>query len=180
MPVDVMDAEWLLSVEQIRSLLEAVRGQEDVNRSAYPFMATVAEQALRPGEARTLRIRDVTLPDNGWGTLTARNSGGRRQIPLHPDFVDFLSRWIGEVGLPQDGLLFPGRRGGQLAPSVYRRLWRQAQEAVLPKDELDWRLGEPIAILRESRLVEWLRQGISPFTVAELAGVNPSWLRVVP
>ncbi|TKA06429.1 hypothetical protein [Actinacidiphila oryziradicis] len=55
--------------------------------------------------------------------------------------------------------------------------WEQAQEAVLPRDELySWRLGEPISILRESRLTEWLKMGISSFAVAELAGVTPDWL----
>lgn len=52
MSVDVLDEEWLLSEEQVRSLLEWMRGHTGANRSVYPFMRTMAEQALRPGEAR--------------------------------------------------------------------------------------------------------------------------------
>lgn len=88
-----------------------------------------------------------------------------------------LRAWIGEAGLREDALLFPDLRGRSASTSVYQQVWEQAQEAVLLRDErYSWRLGEPISILRESCLVKWLGMGISPFTVAELAGVTPSWL----
>lgn len=177
MSVDVMDEEWLLSMEQVRSLLELTRGHAGTDRSVYPFMLTVAEQALRPGEARALRVRDVVLPEGDWGVLTVRHRGVAREIPLQPQFVEFLREWIDGAGLREDDLLFPGRHGGPLPASVCQRVWEQAQEAVLPRDELySWRLGEPISILRESCLAEWLRMGISSFAVAELAGVTPDWL----
>ncbi|MEV1076927.1 tyrosine-type recombinase/integrase [Streptomyces sp. NPDC050211] len=177
MSVDVIEEEWLLSTEQVRALLEWIRGHAADDRSMYPFMLTVAEQALRPGEARALRVRDVVFPEGDRGVLTVRHRGVAREIPLHLQFVEFLREWIDGAGLREDDLLFPGRRGGPLPASVCRRVWQQAQEAVLPRDDLySWRLGEPISILRESCLAEWLRMGISPFAVAELAGVAPAWL----
>ncbi|MFF7838232.1 tyrosine-type recombinase/integrase [Streptomyces ossamyceticus] len=177
MSIEVIDEEWLLSVEQVRSLLEWIRGHTSADRAVYPFIRTVAEQVLRPGEARALRVRDVVLPKDDWGVLTARHRGVARKVPVQPQFVEFLREWIDEAGLREDDLLFRGRRGGPLSGSVCQRVWEQAQEAVLPRDELySWRLGEPITILRESRLAEWLRIGISSFTVAELAGVAPVWL----
>ncbi|MEU6995441.1 hypothetical protein ABZ953_32895 [Streptomyces sp. NPDC046465] len=98
-------------------------------------------------------------------------------VPLRPQFAVFLRGWIDEAGLQKDDLLFPGPHGGHLSVAAYMRLWEQAQEAVLPHDELlDWRLGEPVDILRESSLVRWLRRGVDVATVAELAGVAPAWL----
>ncbi|MGW1712062.1 tyrosine-type recombinase/integrase [Streptomyces sp. NPDC002156] len=177
MSVEIMDEEWLLSVEQVRSLLKWIRGHANANRSVHPFMCSVAEQALLPREARALRVSDVVLPESGGGKLTARRNGKAREIPLQPQSVEALREWISEAGLQEDDLLFPGRRGGPLSASEYKQIWEQAQEAVLPRDELyPWRLGEPISILRESCLVKWLRMGISPVTVAERAGVTPSWL----
>ncbi|MER7482159.1 site-specific integrase [Streptomyces sp. NPDC126510] len=177
MSVEVMDEEWLYTEEQVRSLLEWMRGQAGANFSVPPFMRLVAEQALRPSEARALRVSDVVLPVGDVGKLTARHKGMAREIPLQPQFVEFLREWISEDGLQGDDLLFPGTRGGPLSASVYKRMWQQAQEAVLPRDErYSWRLGEPISILRESCVVKWLRMGISAVTVAEWAGVTPSWL----
>ncbi|MGC0399716.1 integrase [Streptomyces sp. SAI-126] len=177
MSVDVMEEEWLLSEGQVQSLLAWIRGHAVADRSVYPFMLTVAEQALRPGEARALRVRDVILSEDGWGELTVRHRGVARRIPLQPSFVEFLRKWISWAGLREDDLLFPGRRGGRLSVSVCQRVWQQAQEAILPRDELySWRLGEPFSILRESCLAMWLRLGISSFTVAELAGLTPVWL----
>jgi hypothetical protein len=98
-------------------------------------------------------------------------------IPLRPQFATFLREWIDEAGLQEGDLLFPGPRGEQIRVAVYALLWEQAQEAVLPHDELlSWRLGEPVDILRESALVRWLRLGVDVATVAELAGVTPTWL----
>jgi integrase len=175
--LEVMDEEWLLSVEQVTLLLDWIREHAGVNRSVYPFMFTVAEQALRPGEACALRVRDLELPKGRWGKMAVRNSRAAREIPLQPQHVEALCRWISEAGLQGDDLLFPGMRGGPLSASVYQRIWRQAQEAALPRDELySWRLGEPITILRESCLVKWLKMGISSVTVAEWAGVSPRWL----
>ncbi|MDX2692361.1 tyrosine-type recombinase/integrase [Streptomyces ipomoeae] len=172
-----MDEEWLYSEEQVRSLLEWMRGHAGADRSVHPFMLIVSEQALRPGEARALRVSDVVLPEGNLGKLTVRHKGVAREIPLQPQVVEFLRGWISEAGLHDDDLLLPGMRGRPLSAAVYKRIWEQAQQAVLPRDERYWwRLGEPISILRESCLVKWLGMGISPVTVAEWAGVTRSWL----
>ncbi|MFI1314278.1 tyrosine-type recombinase/integrase [Streptomyces albidoflavus] len=177
MSVEAMDVEWLYSEEQVRSLLDWVRGQAGVHRSVHPFMRMVAEQALRPSEARALRVSDVILLEHDLGKLAARHNGMVREIPLHPQIAVFLREWISESDLRDADLLFPGTRGGPLSPSACQQIWQQAQEAVLPRDALyPWRLGEPISILRDSCLVKWLRMGISPVTVAEWVGVTPSWL----
>jgi integrase len=140
-------------------------------------MRTVAEQALFPREARGLRVSDVVLPEGDGGKLTARRNGKAREIPISPQSVEFLREWISDAGLQEGDLLFPGMRGRPLSASDYKPIWEQAQEAVLPRDELYWwRLGEPVPILRESCLVKWLRTGTSPVTVAQWAGVTPSWL----
>lgn len=54
--VEVMEEEWILSPEQVRSLLKSIHGNAGANRSVHPFMRTVAEQALFPREARALRV----------------------------------------------------------------------------------------------------------------------------
>lgn len=172
-----MEEEWLLSAEQVRSLLSWIRGHAGASRSVYPFLCTVAEQALLPREARALRVSDVVLPEGDGGKLTARRNGKTREIPLQPQFVEFLREWINGAGLQEGDLLFPGTRGRPISASDYKQIWEQAQEAVLPRDELYWwRLGEPISILRESCLVKWLRMGVSSATVSEWADVTPNWL----
>lgn len=177
MLTDALDEEWIPSEGQVRLLLDWIRRQAGGSRSVYPFLVTLAEGALRPSEARSLRVRDVVLHPGGSGELTARHRGQARVVPLRPQFATFLREWIDEAGLQEDDLLFPGPRGGRLSAAAYKRLWEQAQEAVLPHDELlSWRLGEPVDVLRDSSLVRWLRLGVAVATVAELAGVAPAWL----
>ncbi|MFF1480765.1 tyrosine-type recombinase/integrase [Streptomyces sp. NPDC058301] len=151
--------------------------QAGESRSVYPFLVTLAEGALRPSESRSLRVRDVVLRSGGSGEVAVRHRGQARVVPLRTELATFLRGWIDGAGLQKDDLLFPGRRGGRLSVSAYMGAWEQAQEAVLPHDELlSWRLGEPVDILRESSLVRWLRRGVDVATVAELAGVAPAWL----
>ncbi|MFK4598665.1 tyrosine-type recombinase/integrase [Streptomyces pristinaespiralis] len=111
MSVEVMDEEWLYSEEQVRSLLDRVREQAGAHRSVHPFMRMVAEQALRPSEARALRVTDVVLLERDLGKLTARHKGMVREIPLQPQVVVFLRGWISEADLQDADLLFPGTRG---------------------------------------------------------------------
>ncbi|MFI6645208.1 tyrosine-type recombinase/integrase [Streptomyces sp. NPDC050504] len=176
--VDALSEEWILPETRVFSLLDWIRRrQAGGSRSVHPFLATVAEGALRPSEARSLRVCDVVLRSDGSGELTARYRGQARVVPLRLGFATFLRAWIDEAGLRKDDLLFPEARGERLAVAAYMGLWEQAQGAVLPDDErLDWRLGEPVDILRESSLVRWLRMGVDVATVAELAGVAPAWL----
>ncbi|MFF8550826.1 tyrosine-type recombinase/integrase [Streptomyces albidoflavus] len=177
MLTDALDEEWILSEGQVLSLLDWIRRQAGGSRSVYPFLVTLAEGALRPSEGRSLRVRDVVLRSDGSGELRAGHRGEARVVPLRPGFAMFLRGWINDAGLQKDDLLFPGARGGRLTVNAYMGLWEQAQEAVLPHDELlAWRLGEPVDILRESSLVRWLRLGVDVATVAELAGVAPAWL----
>ncbi|MGP3732942.1 tyrosine-type recombinase/integrase [Streptomyces sp. GDS52] len=115
MSVEVKDEEWLYSEEQVRSLLDWVRGQAGAHRSVYPFMRMVAEQALRPSEARALRVSDVMLLERDLGKLAARHNGMVREIPLQPQVTVFLREWISESDLHDADLLFPGTRGGPLS-----------------------------------------------------------------
>ncbi|MFJ3545019.1 tyrosine-type recombinase/integrase [Streptomyces rubiginosohelvolus] len=175
--VDALDEEWILSERQVLSLLDWIRQQAGGSRSVYPFLVTLAEGALRPSEARSLRVRDVVLHSGGSGELMAGYRRQARVVPLRLGFAMFLRGWFNDAGLQKDDLLFPGARGERLSVDAYMGLWEQAQEAVLPHDELlAWRLGEPVDILRESSLVRWLRLGVDVATVAELAGVAPAWL----
>ncbi|MET9974721.1 tyrosine-type recombinase/integrase [Streptomyces microflavus] len=153
------------------------RGARGRSQPVYPFLVTVAEGPLRSSEACLLRVRDLVLPSAGPSELTARHQGKARVVPLQPQLAARLREWISEAGLQENDLLFPGPRIGRLSAATYQRLWEQAQEAVLPHDELlSWRLGEPVDILWESRLVQLLKLGVDPVTVAELAGVHPAWL----
>jgi integrase len=118
---------------------------------------------------------DVELPESGFGGIVIR-AGKRREVPVTPELVRLLRAWVSGAGLRQDDLLFPDERGGPHSPSVHRRVWQQAREAVLEPGELDSKLGEEVSALRESCLVSWLKADIPAWVVAELAGVTPSWI----
>ncbi|MFJ9559453.1 hypothetical protein ACIRQQ_05350 [Streptomyces fuscichromogenes] len=167
----------LLSLGQVRSLLEWVRAETGQQSAEYTLFVSMATAALLPGEATRLRFDDVTLPDDGFGELLIRGVE-RRRVPVTPELVAVLRGWTGSAGLKSGDLLFRGERGGPLASVVYRRVWKQAREAVLRPDELAAGLGERVTSLRESCLEKWLKAGVPAWGVAEWSGVTASWLAV--
>ncbi|QNT90522.1 integrase [Streptomyces griseofuscus] len=168
-----IDESSLLSADHVRALLEWI--QEASSGAVFPFLASVAGTALSPGEAASIRVQDVTLPDGEFGEVLVRAGKGRR-APVSPDIVGVLRRWIDEADLEAEDLLFPAERGGPLASSEYKRAWRQAREAVLSPDEVQAGLGEQVSSLRDSCLDRWLEAGVPVWGVAEWAGVSASWI----
>ncbi|MET9100758.1 tyrosine-type recombinase/integrase [Streptomyces antibioticus] len=170
-----IDESSLLSVDRVRALLEWVR--EESPGAIYPFFVSMASTALSPGEAASVRVHDVTLPDGEFGEVLVRSGEGRR-VPLTPEIVGVLRRWIDRAGLKAGDLLFPGEQGGPLPSCEYRRVWRQASQAVLSPAEVRAGLGEQVSSLRDSSLDAWLKAGVPVWGVAEWAGVSASWIAV--
>ncbi|WP_431330031.1 tyrosine-type recombinase/integrase [Streptomyces sp. IPPR8] len=163
----------LLSADHVHALLEWI--QEESSGAVFPFLASIAGTALSPGEAASVRVQDVTLPDGEFGEVLVRAGEGRK-VPVSPDVVGVLRRWIDEAGLEAEDLLFPAERGGPLASSEYKRAWRRARQAVLSPDEVQAGLGEQVSSLRDSCLDRWLEAGVPAWGVAEWAGVSASWI----
>ncbi|MCL6298706.1 hypothetical protein [Streptomyces kronopolitis] len=91
-------------------------------------------------------------------------------MPVHPALVAILRDLIEEDGLEPDDLLFPGEKGGLLAGSVFRRVWRKARKAVLDEHEHSSPVGKRVYDLRHTCLTTWLNNGIPPAQVAAWAG----------
>ncbi|MGW7339524.1 tyrosine-type recombinase/integrase [Streptomyces sp. NPDC054808] len=170
-----IDESSLLSANRVRALLEWI--QAESSGVVFPFLAFMAGTALSPGEAASVRVHDVTLPEGEFGEVLVRAGEGRR-VPVSPDIVGVLRRWIDEADLEFEDLLFPAERGGPLASSEYKRAWRQARQAVLSPGEVQAGLGEQVSSLRDSCLDRWLEAGVPAWGVAEWGGVSASWVAV--
>ncbi|MFF9675914.1 tyrosine-type recombinase/integrase [Streptomyces eurythermus] len=169
-----IDESTLLSERRIGALLRWAQESPGIPGAVFPFLTSMAGAALLPGEATRLRVHDVTLPEEGFGEVRVC-AGESRGVPLTPEIVGVLRKWIDQAGLKPGDLLFPGERGGPLASSVYRKAWKQACEAVLSGEEREAGVGERVAILRESCLDLWLKAGVPVWVVAEWAGLSASW-----
>jgi integrase len=138
---DVVDRRVVVNPQQARMLLHAVHG---ISPAVEAFFGCLYFAALRPSEARNLRVSDCQLPEAGWGELILTGShqasgrawtdSGRadeerqlkhrgvkdtRHVPIHPELVSMLRRHLDEFGTGVDGRLFvtrTGKRGVPLAP----------------------------------------------------------------
>ncbi|WP_148589279.1 tyrosine-type recombinase/integrase [Streptomyces sp. WAC01526] len=190
-----VDKRSLLHSGQVAGLLAWIGDRPRTGYRLRAFFATLYYAGLRPEEAVALRVDDATLPASGWGELfvhTAEPEVGRnwtddrevhetrdlkgravgdtRPVPAHPALVAILRGLIEEDDLKPGDLLFPGEKGGLLAGSVFRRVWRKARKAVLDEHEYSSPVGKRVYDLRHTCLTTWLNNGIPPAQVAAWAG----------
>jgi integrase len=193
-PTEQVDRRVVVNPSQAQALLDAVRDQGRHGDSLVAFFALMYYAALRPAEAAALRVVDLDLPADGWGTAhvpgsapttgVAWSDSGRRRdqrglkhrprsavrpVPLAPPLVALLRHHVTRHGSP-DGRLFRGARGGDLSDSVYGRVWQDARRQALTATEVDSPLARRPYDLRHAAVSTWLNGGVEPTRVAEWAG----------
>ncbi|HEY5246849.1 MAG TPA: tyrosine-type recombinase/integrase [Dermatophilaceae bacterium] len=144
---EAIDRRVVVNHAQASRLLSAVR-------STYPsleaYFACLYYAALRPAEARHLRVKDCALPESGWGELVLlgstpdagsdwtdsgqanedrqlkhRGVSDTRPVPAPPELVEILRRHIATFPASPDGRLFvtrTGRAGVPLPPPFSKPL----------------------------------------------------------
>nr|WP_225900468.1 tyrosine-type recombinase/integrase [Streptomyces sp. RLB3-17] len=187
---------------QARQLLAAVSyvGSWDRcrGRRLVAFYAVLYYAGLRPAEAVGLRRSDCHLPDEGWGTLTLRetrpvsgkqwtDSGERhdrrglkareaksdRPVPIPPVLVAILRAHLDAFGTAKEGRVFGNERGGVVGSSTYWRLWEEAREYALPPDRVGSQLAGRPYDLRHACITRRLNAGVPIAEVARRAGNSP-------
>ncbi|MFI2375801.1 tyrosine-type recombinase/integrase [Streptomyces sp. NPDC018964] len=199
---DAVDPRVLVNDVQARQLLTAVSYIGSVHRNRgrrlVAFFGCMLYAAMRPAEVVGLRLEDCHLPEQGWGTLTLRetrpisgkkwtDSGDRhdkrglksrdpgtdRPVPIPPVLVAMLRAHREEFGTAKDGRLFPNERGDLLGTSSYWRVWQEARPLALPPDKVGSPLARKPYHLRATCITNWLRAGLPVAEVARRAGNSP-------
>ena len=142
-----VDRRVVVNHAQARALLSAV---QETYPALEAYFACLYYAALRPAEARHLRVNDCALPESGWGELvllgSTPNAGGAwtdsgqanedrqlkhrgvsdtRPVPASPELVEILRRHIETFPAGPDGRLFVtrvGRAGVPLPPPYAKPL----------------------------------------------------------
>ena len=180
---------------QARTLLHAV-GQQRGGRRLVAFFGCLYYAALRPEEAISLAMHNLSLPKKGWGALhveraepyagkewtdSGRNRDQRplkqrargevRVVPCPPALTELLHAHIAEFGVKPDGRLFVGERnGGELPTMTIGRMWRRARQAAFMPEVAASPLARTPYDLRHAAVSTWLNGGVPATTVAEWAG----------
>ena len=193
--VKSVDRRVVVNADQARALLDAVEAEKPSGTRLVAFFGALYYAALRPGEAATLRLADLVLPAQGWGELLLAGStpeagaswtdsgrrreerelkhrarGETRSVPCPPPLAALLRAHVERFGTAEDGRLFRGVRGGELAESTYCRVWRKAREHALSPAEVASPLARRPYDLRHAAVSMWLNAGVPSTQVAEWAG----------
>ncbi|MFJ3578902.1 tyrosine-type recombinase/integrase [Streptomyces rubiginosohelvolus] len=177
-----------LSDRQCFAILD--RASEDLQNglALRAFLASIALAALRPEEARVLRVRDVEIVDDGTGWLMVHlwaqecrekdsdRAGTARRVPVCRELAAILKEETTRRDLRPDDAMFVIDNGRPLTAQVYRKAWQQARAAALQAHELNSPLGRHVSALRDARIAAWLKNGDQTaghiLAVAECSGMD--------
>ncbi|GAA2443166.1 hypothetical protein GCM10010433_50540 [Streptomyces pulveraceus] len=184
----VSEGTFHLSDRQCFAILDWAGEQLQDGLVLRAFLASIALAALHPEEALALRVRDVELAEDGAGWLLVHSqgqercgkdsdrAGAGRRVPVCRELAAILKEEAIRRDLLPEGAIFVLDDGRPLTAEVYRKVWRQAREAVLRAHEIDSPLGRHISALRDARIAEWLKNGDQTarhlLAVAECAGMS--------
>lgn len=158
--------------------------------------------ARRPEEACALKKENLSIPEEGWGTLFIerampevdgswtdsgqaseekalkhREDNVGRTVPCPPELTALLQAHLSAFGTTADGRLFRGERSrGRLGSTVYGRAWAKVREAVFTPAVVASPLAKRPYDLRHAAVSTWLSGGVEPTRVAEWAGHSLSVL----
>lgn len=158
-------------------------------------VAIVGLAGLRPSEARGLRVRDLQLPETGWGTATfakrttrpgqryttdgrADEDGGlkgrrrkvTRTVPLPPMLVAILRWHIARLGLTAGDPVVCDERRKKLEPKEVTEVWGMVRPSVSTADDGTRARGLELRELRHTRAALQLAAGLSDNLVARWFG----------
>ncbi|WP_329117437.1 tyrosine-type recombinase/integrase [Streptomyces sp. NBC_01465] len=196
---NAVDRRALINPQRMARMLDRIRRRPRGGRRLYAYFATVYYTGPRPEEAVALYVDDVTLPpedaEDQWCDVlfhTAQPEVGKnwtddgeireerglkgraeddtRVVPGPPALTKILREHIKKEELKPGDRLFQGEKGGFLAGSVTRRVWRSVRKAELTEREYKTPMGKRIYDIRHTRLTKWLNDGIPPAQVAYWAG----------
>jgi integrase len=192
-------AEVLPSPLQLRSILAAIPSHQPQSTVYATFLATMYFGGLRPGEVHALRVQDLEIPRQGWGTIhvrqTRRDSAARwidnegervgspkarahndpgRDVPIPPELVKRLHEHLVSFPSNVSGRVFATRNDQPLSQSNVNRAWARAKRSVLaPRHTLH---ACRVYDLRAAAGTTWLRAGVPIPVVAQRLGHSPDVL----
>ncbi len=113
----------ILSAQEEKSLLDAVRGSESL--TLHPFVLIALRSGMRYSEIKNLRWGDIDFRENH-ALIAIRKAKNKRQrfVPLVRDGFDAVARMRAGIGEPgASALLFPSSDDAE-RPVDIRRAWK--------------------------------------------------------
>jgi integrase len=130
-----------------------------------PWILTMYYTGLRPGDINGLRWEHLALRFKRLRKViekTAHKVPEPTTLPLSDAAVDVLTAWWEQEGKPNQGPVFPGRKGGRLDKGALRKPWQKVKgHAGLPAD-LD------LYTLRHNFASQLVMAGVDLMTVSRL------------
>lgn len=183
-----IDISTVPSPTDVAAIVDHVTAMPSIGARYGALLAAVGIAGMRPSEAIGLDVRDLELPEHGWGLarlrgalpspgarytangavaeakgLKQRAEGTVREVPLSPDLVARLVLHIDRFE-SINGRVFSNAAGRPVTPTNYGPVWGRARAKFWPEGH---RLAAvTVYDLRHAAATMMLRAGVPPAEVA--------------
>jgi len=169
-----VDIRRLPGPATMAAIFEALPTHQPGSRTYQAMTAVMYFAGLRPSEVVMLRPQALRLPDEGWGAIEVVEADidwdepgepktGDRTVPIPPELVVLLRKWIADRSLGPCDLLFRTRTGRRPTPSNWGRALKRACAKV-------GRQPMRVYDCRHACATAWLRAGVPLGEVARRLG----------
>ena len=169
-----VDTRSLPDPATMAAILQALPTHQPGSRTYQAMTAVMYFAGLRPSEVVMLRPKALRLPDQAWGAIEVVEADidwdepgepktGNRTVPIPPELVLLLRKWIADRSLGPSDLLFRTRTGRRPTPSNWGRALKRACATVG---------RQPMRVYdsRHACATAWLRAGVPLGEVARRLG----------
>jgi len=164
-PKNRIDIRALPNPDTMARALDAMLTHQPASETYRTMTAVAYYGGLRPSEVVMLRVRALTLPAAGWGSINVTEADisfdesgepktGPRHVPIPPVLVRSLAQWLDAKDLASPAqLIFRTRNDTRPSSSNWTRAWHRALRAIG---------HEPLRVYdcRHAAATTWLRAGV--------------------
>ena len=188
-----VDITTVPSFRDIKELVEFTLATPTAAARYGALFACVGLAGLRPSEAMGLRVDNLSMPEEGWGTAVLRGAttapgerysdgpgvhedkqlkqravGETRSVPLPPHLLSYLREHMSRFP-PVGGRVFTTSTGRAMTTTSYSDAWKRARANQWPDGD-SVLSGVTLYDLRHSAATLMLRSGVVPAEVARRLG----------
>jgi integrase len=169
-----VDVRTLPDPATMARAISAIATHQPGSRTYQVMTAVAYYGGLRPSEVVVLRPRALLLPASGWGRIEVVEADvsfdepgepktGPRSVPIPPQLVGPLRRWVEAEHIGRDEFLFRTRNGNRPTQSNWARAWQRALRQI-GQDSLR------VYDCRHATATTWLKAGVPLGEVARRLG----------
>ncbi|MBC3901692.1 MAG: site-specific integrase [Acetobacterium sp.] len=158
-----------MTEDEVFHLLKGIDAESKAGLRHLAILTLLYDSGCRVQEILDLNVSDIQL--DKCSRIYVHGKGNKyRQIPLRPETVKIIKKYIQCYGLKPNDILFMNRQGCRLTRQGIRHIMQKYEELVHKEHPEDCTIGFHPHLLRHSKATHLVNAGVSIYNVRDFLG----------